>query len=76
MPIYDGRATTTQKAFSFTSTDFEMLANWPQWKSERELPVDSIVAIGYTWTTYTTGSYLNLSSNLLFVILLALGDDV
>jgi hypothetical protein len=74
VPIYDGRATKDRAGFSFSELDFEKLSNWPLWGGEDELPPDSFVAVGYTWGFYDsrTGYEPSVSSNLLFIILLAL----
>ncbi|KAM6502797.1 hypothetical protein JOM56_002774 [Amanita muscaria] len=77
IPIFDGRRTATHPAFSFSDADFDKLSSWPRWKAEGELPDDSLVVVGYTWTTYLSmnGSQsMSFSSNLLFVILLALAS--
>lgn len=75
VPIFDGRGTTTHPPFTFSDADFEKLPSWPKWKSQDELPDDSIIVVGYTWTTYLNSAQtLTFSSNLLFVILLALGS--
>jgi hypothetical protein len=43
---------------------------------EGELPDDSLVVVGYTWTTYMNASQaMSFSSNLLFIILLGLGPS-
>ena len=61
--------------FTFSNLDFEKLSNWPLWNGKDELPIDSVVAVGYTWMVYEHSGYsLSLTSNLLFVILLALGS--
>lgn len=76
VPIYDGRQSAKCPAFMFTSDDFQKLPKWPLWKGKGEIPDDSLVVVGYTWTTYTgySSSSPSLSSNLLFVILVGLGD--
>ena len=74
VPIFDGRGSPSRPAFSFSDADFEKLPSWPKWMGEGELPNDSLVVVGYTWTTYMNASQvMSFSSNLLFVILLGLG---
>ncbi|KAM6491252.1 hypothetical protein JOM56_013491 [Amanita muscaria] len=76
VPIFDGRGTAGHAPFLFSDADFEKLPSWPRWKGEGKLPDDSLVVVGYTWTTYLSMSgaqSMSFSSNLLFVILLALG---
>lgn len=77
VPIFDGRRTPKHPPFMFTDDDFKNLPKWPLWKGTDELPPDSLVVVGYTWTTYTgySSTSPSLSSNLLFVILLGLGDE-
>jgi hypothetical protein len=71
VPIYDGRLKS--KAFTFSDKDFIDLPSWPLYKKgNRELPLDAVVAVGYTINTYSTERYaLALSLNVQFVILLA-----
>jgi hypothetical protein len=73
VPIYDGRATDSQKPFSFTVDDFSKLSSLPIYsKGSQDLSGDHVVAVGYTLGTYlnTRTSEPNLSSNIQFVILL------
>ena len=71
VPVYDGRATSSRPAFSFTQEDFDALNKWPRFKTE--LPEESLVAMGYTITTYISGAgKKHASINLLFAILLAI----
>jgi hypothetical protein len=70
--MYDGRARKGKPAFMFSDADFNQLSSWPLYlKGTSEIPVDSIVSVGYTLGTYkgTTGAVL--SSNIQFVILLS-----
>ena len=70
--MYDGRARSGKPAFTFSVADFDKLSTWPLYKKGTcEIPVDSIVSVGYTLGTYkgTTGPVL--SSNIQFVIVLA-----
>jgi len=72
VPVYDGRARNGKPAFMFSDADFSKLSTWPLYrKGTSEIPVDSIVSVGYTLGTYkgTTGPVL--SSNIQFVIVLA-----
>ncbi|KAF8881013.1 hypothetical protein BD779DRAFT_1675678 [Infundibulicybe gibba] len=76
VPIYDGRAKTSLP-FKFTDKDFDRLTSMPLYRNGREdLPMDAIVAVGYTLNTYVRhyngGSTEQLSSNVLFVILLGI----
>ena len=73
--MYDSRARSGKPAFTFSVADFDKLSTWPLYlykKGTCEIPVDSIVSVGYTLGTYkgTTGPVL--SSNIQFVIVLAI----
>jgi hypothetical protein len=72
VPIYDGRS-KLGKPFTFSNQDFADLPTWPLYKKgNRDLPTDSVVAVGYTMNTYTTDRVAKaLSSNVQFAILLA-----
>jgi len=70
VPIYDGR-----QSFHFTDANFQNLSGWPLYKGgRRDLPDNSVVAVGYTLSTYVGGNSgaTCLSSNVQFVILLGL----
>lgn len=77
VPIYDGRIgfRHAKRGFEFTNEDLASLASWPV-LSMGELPDDAAVAIGYSVKTYKTqaatagAEFTNLSTNILFVILL------
>ena len=72
VPIYDGRANTA-KPFTFTEEDFQELSSWPLYRQgSHDLPADAVTAIGYTVNTFTGSSSVVLSTNIQFVILLAL----
>jgi hypothetical protein len=72
VPVYDGRPTKGRKAFRFLDDDFKNLASWPLYRGGRaELPEEAVVSVGYTLSTYSGNSGPVLSSNLMFVILLA-----
>ena len=73
VPVYDGRARGGKPAFMFTDADFKRLPTWPLYKKgSSEIPVDSVVSVGYTLGTYkSTTSGTVLSSNIQFVIVLA-----
>lgn len=74
VPVYDGRAVKERDGFSFTDADFENLSSWPLYKGgPTEVPLDAVVSVGYTLGTYRGNAGHVLSSNLIFVILLALG---
>jgi hypothetical protein len=72
VPIYDGR-TKAGRPFVFTDKDFQDLSSFPLFKNgSQDLPVDSVVAVGYTLSTYYAerSGVTVLSSNVQFVILL------
>lgn len=72
--MYDGRATKGRKGFSFSHADFRNLSSWPLYGGgQKEVPLDAVVSVGYTLGTYRGGAGPVLSSNLIFVVLLALG---
>jgi len=74
VPVYDGRATKGRKGFTFSDADFKNIASWPIYGGgPKEVPLDAVVSIGYTLGTYRGSAGPVLSSNLIFVILLALG---
>ncbi|TFK59314.1 hypothetical protein BDN72DRAFT_905973 [Pluteus cervinus] len=68
VPIYDGRA-STGKPFAFTPEDFQGLTT--RTRLTEDLPLDSIVGVGYTMGVWTLNSTELLSLNVQFVILLA-----
>ena len=70
--MYNGRAHNGKPAFTFSNADFNKLLTWPLYKEgTSEIPVDSIVSVGYTLGTYKGSTGLVLSSNIQFVIVLA-----
>lgn len=74
VPIYDGRA-KAGRPFTFTDKEFQDLSSFPLYKNgSRDLPVDSVVAVGYTLSTYFAerSGMTVLSSNIQFVILLGI----
>jgi len=75
--IYDGRSKMGQ-AFAFTDEDFQNLSRFPLYKKgTRDLPVNSVVAVGYTLSTYyaeCSGTTV-LSSNVQFVVLLGVAAE-
>jgi hypothetical protein len=72
VPLYDGHATPDCLAFSFSDADFRRLASWPLYQDgQEELPLNSIVSVGYTLSTYLVPTGGVLSSNIQFVIVLA-----
>jgi hypothetical protein len=79
VPIYDGRPVKGGREFTFTDADFSRLATWPLYeKGSQDLPYDSIVSVGYTLNTFgesPRGGPNGLSTNLHFVMLLALPED-
>ncbi|GLB39708.1 hypothetical protein LshimejAT787_0702180 [Lyophyllum shimeji] len=72
IPVYDGRPTEDAKGFLFTDADFQALPKWRRFEGNRsEIPVDSVVAVGYTVGTYGSLGSANaryLSSNIQFAI--------
>jgi hypothetical protein len=71
VPLYDGGATPDHLAFLFSDADFRRLASWPLYQDgQEELPLDSIVSVGYTLSTYLVPTGRVLSSNIQFVIML------
>jgi hypothetical protein len=77
VPIYDGRPTQPYpEGFLFTDQHFRDLCKFPLFgKGSRDLPADSLVAVGYTISTYVSERYPDpkLSTNVQFVILLGVG---
>ena len=72
VPVYDGRARSGKPAFAFSDADFNKLSTWHLYKKGTcEIPVDSIVSVGYTLGTYKGTAGPVLSSNIQFVIVLA-----
>jgi hypothetical protein len=70
--VYDGRARNGKPAFTFSDDDFNKLVTWPLYKKgTTEIPVDSIVSVGYTLATYKGSSGSMLSTNIQFVVVLA-----
>ena len=80
VPIYDGRSVKGAREFTFSDADFEKLTTWPLYEQGlQDLPYDAIVSVGYTLNTFGEGPCSGpngLSTNLHFVILLPLPDDV
>jgi len=72
IPIYNGR-TKGGKPFTFTEDNFRELSSWPLYcDGAEDVPTDGILAVGYTLNTYAGKNSTVLSSNVQFVILLAL----
>lgn len=80
VPIYDGRSVKGAREFNFSDEAFSKLATWPLYKKGVEdLPFDAVVSVGYTLNTFgegPRGGPNGLSTNLHFVILIALPDSV
>jgi hypothetical protein len=73
--VYDGRATEGRPAFTFSDNDFRCLLTWPLYKKGQvEVPANALVSVGYTVGTYLGKSGLNLSTNVQFVIVLAVPE--
>lgn len=79
VPIYDGHAVKGAQEFTFSNADFSKLATWPLYEHGlQDLPHDAIVSVGYTLNTFgegPCGGPNGLSTNLHFVMLLALPND-
>ena len=57
----------------FKDTDFKQISSWPLYrKGMSEVPVDSVVSVGYSLGTYKGISGPVLSSNIQFVIVLSI----
>ena len=80
VPIYDGRLVKGASEFTFSDADFSKLATWPLYeRGLQDIPYDAVVSVGYTLNTFgegPRGGPNGLSTNLHFVILLALPDDL
>ncbi|KAG6820062.1 hypothetical protein H0H93_005902 [Arthromyces matolae] len=75
VPIYDGRAETAvepgDRPFRFTDADFDGLGVWRMFRRNRsEIPLESVVAVGYTahWFEHSGVRYVN--TNIKFAIVL------
>jgi hypothetical protein len=76
VPIYDGQALSNKPAFNFSDADFRHLATRPLYKNnEEEVPLHSVISVGYTLAAYMGTNGHALSSNLQFVIVLAIPSD-
>jgi hypothetical protein len=78
VPIYDGRQVEGAREFTFTDADFARLSTWPLYEGGvQDVPCDAVVTVGYTINTFGEGSRgpIGLSTNLHFVVLLALPND-
>lgn len=72
VPVYDGQARNGRPPFMFTDADFARLSSWPIYrKGAAEVPIESVVSVGYSLSTYRGVSGLVLSSNIQFVVLLS-----
>lgn len=72
VPMYDGRARRGRPAFAFTDTDFKRLSSWPLYhKGSSDIPLESVVSVGYSLSTYKAASGSVLSSNIQSVIVLS-----
>ncbi|KAF8800969.1 hypothetical protein BYT27DRAFT_7245428 [Phlegmacium glaucopus] len=79
VPIYDGRSVEGAREFTFSDTDFAKLSSWPLYeRGLQDVPYDAVVSVGYTLNTFGEGPRgpNGLSTNLHFVILLALPNDL
>lgn len=79
VPIYDGRLVKGACELTFSDADFSKLNTWPLYEQgHQDLPYNSVVSVGYTLNTFgegPRGGPNGLSTNLHFVILLALPDE-
>lgn len=68
------------REFTFSDADFAGLTTWPLYeRGLQDLLYDAIVSVGYTLNTFgegPRGGPVGLSTNLHFVMLLALPDDL
>ncbi|KAF8811289.1 hypothetical protein BYT27DRAFT_7208705 [Phlegmacium glaucopus] len=72
IPVYDGRARNGHAPFTFTDADFANLLSWPLYrKGANDIPLDSVVSVGYTLSSYKGASGPVLSSNIHFVIVIS-----
>jgi hypothetical protein len=80
VPIYDGRSVKGAREFTFSDADFAKLTTWSLYeRGLQDVPYDAIVSVGYTLNTFgdgPRGGPNGLSTNLHFVVLLALPDDL
>ena len=78
VPLFDGRSPDGKTpGFSFTPGDFDNMRNLPRYVEGgalKDLPAESVVALGYTLGTYKSraGDAHYLSTNLMFAILLSI----
>lgn len=71
--MYDGWARNGRPPFMFTDSDFARLSSWPLYrKGSSEVPIDAVVSVGYSLSTYRGASGLVLSSNVQFIVLLSI----
>lgn len=79
VPIYNGRSVKGAREFSFSDADFSKISTWPLYEQgQQDLPYDAVVSVGYTLNTFgegPRGGPNGLSTNLHFVMLLALPDE-
>ena len=78
VPIYDSRSVKGAREFTFSDVDFSKLSTgtWPLYEQGlQDLLCDAVVSVGYTLNTFGEGPRGRLSTNLHFVILLALPDE-
>ena len=80
VPIYGGRLVKGACELTFSDADFSKLNTWPLYEQgHQDLPYNSVVSVGYTLNTFGEGPRGGpngrLSTNLHFVILLALPDE-
>jgi len=73
VPVYDGCAHNGRPAFVFMDADFKALSSWHLYKKgASEIPLNSVVSVGYMLSTYKGNSGSVLSSNIQFVIVISM----
>ena len=77
VPVYDGWATKHCPAFTFSDNDFRHLLTWPLYKKGQVKILGSVVvSVGYSIGTYNGKGSFNLSTNVQFVIVLAIPEAI
>jgi hypothetical protein len=73
VPVYDGHTHNGWLAFMFTDANFKALTSWQLYKKgASEIPLNSVVSVGYMLGTYKGNSGSVLSSNIEFVIVISM----
>jgi hypothetical protein len=76
VPVYDGRIQKSDRGgFMSTDYDWDRLKDLPRYQkggNDCEVPIDALVVVGYTASTYVGASgNSQFSSNIQFVIVLS-----